>query len=194
MADWLPVLARLSASKTPSVLVTLAEARGSVPREAGTKMLVTADASFGTIGGGQLEYEALTVARAMLADGAAAQLHRFGLGPSLGQCCGGSAHVLFEGVAPQPAPWQAAQGLARSAAEAPGAPPASVAKALIANNPAASAVIRMKFIGFPYLPGLRLDRYAATLRMSSSDRLSPCARMVGCERSPFLYSVSAATM
>jgi xanthine dehydrogenase accessory factor len=109
MADWLSVLARLSASKTPSVLVTLAEARGSVPREAGTKMVVTDAASFGTIGGGQLEYEALTVARAMLASGASLpQLHRFGLGPSLGQCCGGSAHVLFEGVPAQPAPWQAA--------------------------------------------------------------------------------------
>jgi len=33
----------------------------------------------------------------------------------------------------------------------------------------------------------------AMLMMSCSDRLSPCARMVGCARSPFLYPVSAAT-
>ena len=59
-------------------------------------MVVTEDATFGTIGGGQLEYEALRSAREMLTGGAAAQLSRFGLGPSLGQCCGGTAEVLFE--------------------------------------------------------------------------------------------------
>ena len=74
----------------------MAATRGSVPREAGTKMVVTEDAAFGTIGGGQLEYEALRTARAMLPGGMAAQLCRFGLGPSLGQCCGGTADVLFE--------------------------------------------------------------------------------------------------
>ena len=96
MTDWLPVLARLCASGTPGVLVTVAATRGSVPREAGTKMVVTEDATFGTIGGGQLEYEALRTARAMLTGGVAPQLCRFGLGPSLGQCCGGTAEVLFE--------------------------------------------------------------------------------------------------
>jgi xanthine dehydrogenase accessory factor len=97
MSDWLPALARLCAAGTPCVLVTVAATRGSVPREAGTKMVVTEDATFGTIGGGQLEYEALRSAREMLTRGAApAQLCRFGLGPSLGQCCGGAAEVLFE--------------------------------------------------------------------------------------------------
>jgi xanthine dehydrogenase accessory factor len=97
MTDWLPVLARLRASGTPCVLVTVAATRGSVPREAGSKMVVTEDATFGTIGGGRLEYEALRSAREMLRGGAvAAQLCRFGLGPSLGQCCGGTAEILFE--------------------------------------------------------------------------------------------------
>ena len=109
MADWLAVLARLGPSGPPCVLVTLAEARGSVPREAGTKMVVTADAAFGTIGGGQLEYEALGVARGLLQDPvAAAELRWFGLGPSLGQCCGGTALVLFEPLAGREEPWQAA--------------------------------------------------------------------------------------
>ena len=113
MADWLPLLARLSASG-PGVLVTVAETRGSVPREAGTKMVVAADAAFGTIGGGQLEYEASKLAREMLAGGTTApQLRRFGLGPSLGQCCGGSARILFEPIRfeptpGQPEPWPAA--------------------------------------------------------------------------------------
>ena len=109
MADWLPHLVRLSASGTPCVLVTLAETRGSVPREAGTKMVVAAAATFGTIGGGQLEYEALNLAREMLASGASTpQLRRFGLGPSLGQCCGGSARILFEPMSERQEPWQAA--------------------------------------------------------------------------------------
>jgi xanthine dehydrogenase accessory factor len=100
MVDWLPVLARLRASGTPCVLVTVAATRGSVPREAGTKMAVTKDATFGTVGGGQLEYEACGIARAMLAEGVAApQLRRFGLGPSLGQCCGGTAQILLEPIA-----------------------------------------------------------------------------------------------
>ena len=109
MADWLPHLVRLSASGTPSVLVTVAETRGSVPREAGTKMVVAAAATFGTIGGGQLEYEALNLAREMLASSASTpQLRRFGLGPSLGQCCGGSARILFEPMSERQEPWQAA--------------------------------------------------------------------------------------
>ena len=91
------------------VLVTVTETRGSVPRAAGTKMVVAADAAFGTIGGGRLEYEALRLAGAMLASGASTpQLRRFGLGPSLGQCCGGSARILFEPVSGQAEPWQAA--------------------------------------------------------------------------------------
>jgi xanthine dehydrogenase accessory factor len=99
MADWLPLLTRLSGSGTPSVLVTLVETRGSVPREAGTKMVVAEDVTLGTIGGGRLEYEALKLARAMLASSASTpQLRRFGLGPSLGQCCGGSARVLVEPI------------------------------------------------------------------------------------------------
>jgi xanthine dehydrogenase accessory factor len=109
MADWLPVLVRLSASGTRSVLVTVTETRGSVPREAGTKMVVAAAATFGTIGGGQLEYQALSLAREMLAGSASTpQLRRFGLGPSLGQCCGGSARILFEPMSEQQVPWQAA--------------------------------------------------------------------------------------
>jgi xanthine dehydrogenase accessory factor len=109
MADWLRPLVRLSASGARSVLVTLAETRGSVPREAGTKMVVAADATFGTIGGGQLEYEALKLAREMLASGALTpQLRRFGLGPSLGQCCGGSARILFEPMLEPQELWQAA--------------------------------------------------------------------------------------
>jgi xanthine dehydrogenase accessory factor len=108
MIDWLQALDQLRARQRRCVLITVAETRGSVPRDAGAKMAVSEDAAFGTIGGGRLEYEALSLARDMLASGASTpQLRRFGLGPSLGQCCGGSARVLFEPASEQEEPWQA---------------------------------------------------------------------------------------
>ena len=61
-------------------------------------MAVFGDAIVGTIGGGQLEHQAIARARALLqgqGDGDGA-LHRYPLGPSLGQCCGGVVHLRFE--------------------------------------------------------------------------------------------------
>jgi xanthine dehydrogenase accessory factor len=94
MDDWLT-----AARYTPAaaaVLVTVAIVEGSVPREPGAKMLVTADGFAGTIGGGHLEHRAIGIARAMLEEGGLPRLERFALGPSLGQCCGGIAHLMFE--------------------------------------------------------------------------------------------------
>ncbi|HEX9171569.1 MAG TPA: xanthine dehydrogenase accessory protein XdhC [Telluria sp.] len=92
MDDWLT-----AAQNMPAVLVTVAIAEGSVPREPGAKMLVGATSLHGTIGGGHLEHRAIAIARAMLAAcDTAARLERFALGPSLGQCCGGVAHLAFE--------------------------------------------------------------------------------------------------
>jgi xanthine dehydrogenase accessory factor len=87
--------------REPAVLVSVASTEGSAPREAGTWMAVFADALVGTIGGGHVEFEAIARARALLADAATAAgdtLHRYALGPSLGQCCGGVMHVRFECV------------------------------------------------------------------------------------------------
>ncbi len=79
------------ATGRPAMLVQVLESRGSVPRAAGTRMLVAADAVLGTIGGGHLELQAITRARALLADGVqAAQDQAITLGPTLGQCCGGA--------------------------------------------------------------------------------------------------------
>ncbi|MYM39030.1 xanthine dehydrogenase accessory protein XdhC [Duganella qianjiadongensis] len=81
----------------PAVLVTVAIAEGSVPREAGAHMLVTADAQADTIGGGHLELCALEVARGMLREAAPVpQLLRYALGPTLGQCCGGVVYLAYE--------------------------------------------------------------------------------------------------
>ena len=90
----------------PAVTLTVHSTRGSVPREAGTWMVVFAHGEWGTIGGGHLEYEAMAMARAMLVGDANAQPveKRFVLGPSLGQCCGGEVVVQLARVTAQDLP------------------------------------------------------------------------------------------
>ena len=79
-----------------AVVVEVVRARGSVPRGVGTRMLVAADATLGTIGGGHLELEAIAFARRALARGDGVVGERaFALGPSLGQCCGGAVTLAF---------------------------------------------------------------------------------------------------
>ena len=75
-------------------LVEVREALGSTPREVGAWMLVSPDAIFGTIGGGQLEFMAIDRAREMI-DGSPAttDLLDIPLGPEIGQCCGGRVKI-----------------------------------------------------------------------------------------------------
>lgn len=84
--------------RQPVVLVSVASVRGSAPREAGAKMLVAADRQWLTIGGGQLEWQALRLARAHLCNGAGPDrwVQDMPLAASLGQCCGGLVTLLFE--------------------------------------------------------------------------------------------------
>lgn len=92
------ITARLA--QADAVLVTVHEAQGSVPREAGAFMAVFPDAVVGTIGGGHLEFDAIAQARRRLAGGGGEPVVRYALGPSLGQCCGGVVHLQFERVTP----------------------------------------------------------------------------------------------
>lgn len=98
--DWLDVLAARVARDGRVVLVTVAHANGSTPREAGAAMIVTANDAFGTIGGGHLEFEALRIARDALSNAATPLiwLVRFPLAARLGQCCGGVATLAFIAV------------------------------------------------------------------------------------------------
>ncbi len=83
-----------------AVWVCVTRSAGSVPREAGTTMIVTASRIVGTIGGGHLELRSIEVAREMLKLGTATATRRhFPLGPVLGQCCGGSVDVAFLPIA-----------------------------------------------------------------------------------------------
>ena len=81
----------------PAALVQVDAVVGSVPREAGAWMAVFNDGLVGTIGGGHLEFDALSQARLLLTTGGT-KTARFALGPALGQCCGGVVHLRFECV------------------------------------------------------------------------------------------------
>ncbi|WP_312935083.1 xanthine dehydrogenase accessory protein XdhC [Pseudomonas sp.] len=97
MHEWINALADHQARSEPCVLVTIIEERGSTPRNAGSKMVVSASALHDTIGGGHLEFKALHIARQMLSEQRSTpHLERFSLGASLGQCCGGVTVLLFE--------------------------------------------------------------------------------------------------
>ena len=83
-------------------MVTVAATRGSAPREAGARLIVHPDGGFtGTIGGGTLEWRAIAVAQAALANPRApkAEVRRYALGPELGQCCGGNVDLIVEVIA-----------------------------------------------------------------------------------------------
>ena len=98
---------RWQAAAQPATVVEVLAARGSVPRDAGTRMLVAAHQVLGTIGGGHLELQAINTARELLARGGAAQEQAVALGPSLGQCCGGAITLRYTALADcDPQHWQ----------------------------------------------------------------------------------------
>jgi xanthine dehydrogenase accessory factor len=81
-----------------AVLVSVEATQGSAPREPGAWMAVFAREVLGTIGGGNLEFQAIAQARQRLGGAGGQSVQKFGLGPSLGQCCGGVVHLRFERV------------------------------------------------------------------------------------------------
>ena len=78
-----------------AVLVRVDEAKGSTPRDADAWMLVTSAATFGTIGGGRLEFLAMERARAVLAGTESEGGWSQPLGPEIGECCGGHVRLDF---------------------------------------------------------------------------------------------------
>lgn len=101
MAAWLDALTAAERDNRPAVLVTVLAAKGSTPREAGAKMVVSTEGLEGTIGGGNLEFQCEAAARTLLTSGAEGpSTMNFPLGPALGQCCGGHVTVLFEVLRP----------------------------------------------------------------------------------------------
>lgn len=94
---WQQAVARCQEEAEPFSLVTVVGTTGSTPREGGSKMVVTADATFDSIGGGKLELLATQEARQLLlTDKSTQQIHHFPLAAQANQCCGGSVTVLIE--------------------------------------------------------------------------------------------------
>lgn len=94
-------LVALERAATPFVLVTLVEARGSVPQDTGAKMLVTPNGIHaGTVGGGRVEAKAIALAGEILAakgaDAAAARFVTWTLKGDVGMTCGGAVKLYFE--------------------------------------------------------------------------------------------------
>jgi xanthine dehydrogenase accessory factor len=106
---WVEAVRRLRAAREPGVLVTLASVRGHAPRAAGAKMVVGTTASWGSIGGGNVEAVAIDRARAMLSGSATApDLFEVALSDKAPyqhgvQCCGGTVSVLLEPLPVVPA-------------------------------------------------------------------------------------------
>ena len=87
-------------STQPAILVEVVEVLGSAPREAGTAMLVTDTTTFGTIGGGELEWRAMQRAREALAGEPVPERLQLPLGPALQQCCGGHVTLTLTRLGP----------------------------------------------------------------------------------------------
>ena len=107
--NWVAAVEALRRERRAGVLVTLVTVRGHAPREAGAKMVVAADATWDSIGGGNLEATAVARARAMLADETTRipELMSLSLNDKAPvdhgvQCCGGEVTVLLEPLAVVP--------------------------------------------------------------------------------------------
>jgi xanthine dehydrogenase accessory factor len=95
MKSWSIILNSVKEHGT-AVLVTIARAEGSSPREAGARMIVTPEGFHGTIGGGTLEWQAMAIAQKALGRAAVTSTKQYSLGPDLGQCCGGRVTLVSE--------------------------------------------------------------------------------------------------
>ncbi len=102
MSTWWQAVADLRARREAGVLVTVTDVRGHAPRDAGAKMLVTATTATGSVGGGNLEAEAVRRSRALLE---ANDPEPCSFSSTLSdkvplqhgvQCCGGEVSVLLE--------------------------------------------------------------------------------------------------
>jgi xanthine dehydrogenase accessory factor len=107
--NWLSAVELLRRERRQGVLVTVVGVRGHAPRETGAKMVVSADATWGTIGGGNLEATAIDRARQLLGDATGApelvtaQLNDKARTEHGRQCCGGEVTYLLEPLAVVPA-------------------------------------------------------------------------------------------
>lgn len=105
---WLDAVQRLRRERRPGVLVTVTAVRGHAPRDAGAKMVVGPEQTWGSVGGGNLEASAVDRARQMVARGAhepqqiTLSLSEKARTEHGRQCCGGEVTLLLEPLAVVP--------------------------------------------------------------------------------------------
>ncbi len=88
-----------------AALCTVIRARGSVPRHAGSKLLVYADERLiGTVGGGEMESRVIAAARQVARDGQPRIEHYELVDPKQGDpgVCGGEVEIFIEPIKPDP--------------------------------------------------------------------------------------------
>ena len=106
--DWLSATAQLRRDGLPGVLVTVIKVRGHAPRDAGAKMVVGADHTWGSVGGGNLEEVAVQRARELIASGSVepemqeSRLNEHARNRHGRQCCGGEVTLLLEPLPARP--------------------------------------------------------------------------------------------
>lgn len=95
---WIEKLSELRAAGRACALVVVTDVAGSVPRETGARMIVAdGELAWGTIGGGNLERQALAHAALLLAEGGPrSESVVYPLSETVGQCCGGRVTLFYE--------------------------------------------------------------------------------------------------
>ena len=100
------IMARLVRARAPFVEALVVDVAGSTPRLAGARMVITADAAHGTVGGGAFEHQVIDAARGLLGDPARqTETVAYHLVHDLGMCCGGRMTAFLNKTTPAPALW-----------------------------------------------------------------------------------------
>ena len=105
MSSVLRALAELEAAGGAAALCTVVHERGSVPRHAGSKMLVYPDGHvLDTVGGGEMESRVVQAALAALADGQPRTVSYQLVDPASGDpgVCGGEVEIFVDPIQPPP--------------------------------------------------------------------------------------------
>lgn len=105
MDDVYTALLDARATGRPAALCTIVSTRGSVPRHAGSKLLVFDDGPIaGTVGGGELENRVIGTAREVMHSGQPRLEHYDLVDPQQGDpgVCGGEVDIFIEPIKPNP--------------------------------------------------------------------------------------------
>jgi xanthine dehydrogenase accessory factor len=100
LLSWANAIQHCQQAGSAYVIATVINTQGSTPRDGGSKMVITVDTTYDTIGGGQLEFLLVQQARELIAQNKTCQLLKpIPLAAEAAQCCGGNVTVMLESFA-----------------------------------------------------------------------------------------------